>query len=560
MTLRSLADRYDVVVVGAGITGVQVAREAALRGLSVLVVDKGDVGSGTSSATTKYLHGGIRYLEQYDVAVVRESLRERRIASLAAPHLVRRTRFLLPAWSWSKPGAAKLAAGAALYDALSFDRNRDAPAGLRIGRSRWLGRDAALRAVPWLEPSDLRGAVAITEVLNVHPERLLLEYLGDAIALGADARTHTEVTGFLTTGGADSTDGGLTVVGVDLRHTLDGATRVVRAGTVVNAGGPWMGAVLARLPGRPIGPTVSPSKGVHLLTRPDPGAPIVTDAVMARARNGRHVVVSPWMGRSLIGPTDTPVAQAPDNVAADGDDVEMLLDIVNSCRASGAHLTRDDVDDVTVGIRPLVTEGGADTYTASRRHRLYDHAADGVRGLWSIAGGKWTTGRAIAEDMVDRLTSTGAGRRSPSRHRAVPAASGWADEPSEVFARIAGHRRDVALAPVVREHLARLYGTRATAVIDLVADEPRLAEPVSGRADRPDIAAQVVVAVTDEQARTLADIVDRRLVLGTLGRVTPDELERVATIAAPLLGWDDPASVAAAEFERRERRRARWTG
>jgi glycerol-3-phosphate dehydrogenase len=558
VTRPPLADRYDLVVVGAGITGVHVAREAALRHRSVLLVDKGDYGSGTSAATTKYLHGGIRYLEQYDVAVVRQSLRERRIAALSAPHLVRQTRFLLPAWSWSRPGAVKLGAGALLYDALSYDRNREAPAGLRVGRSRWLGRRATRRAVPWLEPSELRGAVAITETLNVHPERLLLEFLRDAAGLGVTARNHTEVTGFVTSpaGIGRAGDGTLVVSGVDLLDVLDGTRSQVAATTVVNAAGPWMGAVLGRLTGTGrVGPTVSPSKGVHVLTRP--GTSTSTDAVMARARNGRHVVVSPWMGRELIGPTDTPVDDPPDAVSADGDDVDALLAIVNSCRAAPARLGYDDVDDVTVGIRPLVGDGG-DTYTASRRHRLYDHAADGVRGLWSIAGGKWTTGRGVAEDLLDQLTGHTLGRRSPSRRRAVPGASGWAADPAEVFALAARHRPDAGIGARIREHLARLYGTRAAAVIDLAADDPGLAAPVSTRPGCDDIAAQVVLAVTDEDARTLSDIVDRRLILGTLGRVTLDELERVARVAGPLLGWADPGLAAAAEFERREERRARW--
>jgi len=560
VTPPPLADRYDLVVVGAGITGVHVAREAALGGFTVLLVDQGDFGSGTSSATTKYLHGGIRYLEQYDVGVVRQSLRERRIGALAAPHLVRNVRFLLPAWSWSKPGAGKLGAGAGLYDALSFDRNREAPPGLRIGHSRWLSRRATLEAVPWLEPSELRGAVAITETLNVHPERLLLEYLRDAIALGAVARNHTEVTGFVTSAGDGTAT--VTVEGVELRDRLDGTTTSVRASTVVNAAGPWMGAVLDRLVnggGRRVGPTVAPSKGVHVLTRPGaPGSAGVVDAVMARGPGGRHVVVSPWMARELIGPTDTPVDGSPDSVAADRGDVELILDTVNSCRAGSAQLTPSDVDDVTVGIRPLVTDGGADTYTASRRHRLYDHADDGIAGLWSIAGGKWTTGRATAEELVGRLA--GSPRfRSPTRRRAVPGASGWAAEPAEVFDAAARHRPDVELSAATREHLVRLYGTRAIGLIDLVADDPALGEPVSPRPDRLDIAAQVVVAVRDEDARTLADVVDRRLVLGTLGDVTAGELEQVAAVAAPLLGWPDAGRPAAAdEHARRQARRAAW--
>ncbi|CAN5390894.1 glycerol-3-phosphate dehydrogenase/oxidase [soil metagenome] len=552
--------RLDLLVIGAGITGVQIAREAAARGRSVLVVDKGDLGSGTSSATTKYLHGGIRYLEHYDVRVVRESLRERRIATLSAPHLVRQTRFLLPVWRWSTPGRAALSAGAAVYDGLAFDRNRGAPADLRIGHPRWLGRDAARRAVPWLDPCELRGAVAITDTLNVHPERLLLEFALDAVRLGAEFRTYTRVTGFDTgtdidTGTGTGDSDRLRVSGARLRDELDGRETTVRAERVVNAAGPWMGEVLATL-GRPVGPRVTPSKGVHLLTRRvDDG---VTDAVMARARNGRHVVVSPWQGRVFIGPTDTPEAVTPDEVAASSTDVDELLAIVNSCRAPEARLTTADVDDVTVGIRPLVSSPGADTYSASRRHEVYDHADEGFAGLWSVAGGKWTTGRAIAADVVDRVLGAG---RSPTARRPVPSAGDWGAEPSVLLGTAARLRPDLHLTREAAEHLSRLYGLRCGVVLDLIAADPTLGERVSSRFGCHDVLAQVVVAVRDEWARSLSDIIDRRLVLGTLGPVTADELARVAAVAAPLLGWADQGrSMAAAEHARRTARRRAWSG
>lgn len=567
MTSRRAPDaRYDVVVVGAGIVGVQIAREAACRGRSVLLVDKGDFGSGTSSATTKYLHGGIRYLEQLDVAVVRESLRERRIATLSAPHLVRQTRFLLPVWSWSHPGRWLLGAGGVLYGALAFDRNRSMPDQLRLGRPRWLGRAAVVGAVPWLDATELRGALAVTETLNVHPERLLLEYLLDAVSLGAAVRNHAAVTGFVTSA-AD--DGAVRVEGVELTDGLGSDVHRVAAGTVVNAAGPWVGDVLDRLvrpDGERRGPTVTPSKGVHVLSVPSrhPAVRRVTDAVMARGRSGRHVVISPWQGRELIGPTDTPVNVAPDDVAADPSDVSALLEIANACRVDAAHLTIADVDDVTVGIRPLVSAHGADTYSASRRHEVFDHRADGVHGLWSVAGGKWTTGRAVAEDVLDRLLDgTHRGLRShsgsPTRTRSVPGATGWAASPSDVFELASTYRRDLAIDVPVRHHLARLYGVRCTSVLDLVASDPSLGQRISVRHGRLDVGAQVVIAVGDEFARTLSDIVDRRLALGTLGRVERTELERVASIAAPLLGWpDEGRPVAAAEHERRERRRAAW--
>lgn len=554
--LGALARHYDLIVVGGGITGVFVAAEAAGRGLSVLLLDKGDFGSGTSSATTKYLHGGIRYLEQYQFAVVRESLRERRILSLAAPHLVARTRFLMPAWKWTKPGALLLGAGVLTYDLLSYDRNRHAPDSLRIPHPQWLSKRKLLAAVPWLDPEDLLGAFGYHDVMNIHPERLLLAFLGNAVAAGAVALNHLEVTGFVraANGGPD-----IVVEGVELLDGLTGERYEARGTVVVNAGGPWVDVVL-RQAGRPLGVKVQRSKGVHLLTRPLGGR----DAVLARTRSGRHVIVSPWQNRSWIGPTDTEVSDDPDDVRTVSSDVELILETVNSAIGpSSSRLTPADVQSTSVGIRPLVVAEGADSYTASRRHELYDHGPAGVHHLWSIAGGKWTTGRATAEEVVDQLLERSALRDRPTRRfdsRRVLAhgSYAWAADAEPYLSQAARTRPELALAPEVRLHLARLYGTDHERLLDLVALDPALGRRISDRGDRYDIAAQVVYAVTEESARTLADIVDRRLVLGTLGTVTDDELRTVAQVAAPLLGWD-VESVVEAESSRRAARAALWS-
>ena len=420
--------------------------------------------------------------------------------------------------------------------------------------------------MPWLDAVDLLGALVVSEMLNVHPERLLLEYLLDAVGLGVDARNYSGVSGFVT---ASRDDGTVEVQGVELTDTLGrhGPTRRGRRGRQRGRSVDGRSARPARRSSTvgASGRSVKPSKGVHLLTTEStqPTVRGVTSAVLARSRSGRHVVVSPWQGREMIGPTDTPVVLPPDEVMADGSDVAELLDTVNSCRVPDAQLGIDDIDDVTVGIRPLVSGPDADTYSASRRHDLYDHGIDGVHGLWSVTGGKWTTGRAIAEDAVDRVFGppAGGGRfsGSPTRVRPIPGAASWAGDPAEVFALGATYRSDVAVDPQVREHLARLYGTRCTTVIDLVASDAELGRRIAERPGRLDIAAQVVVAVRDELALTLADIVDRRLVLGTLGQVEPAELQRVARIAAPLLGWPDGGrQVADTEHARRQRRRAAW--
>lgn len=558
-----LDDEYDLVVVGGGITGVFVAREAAGHGLRVLLVEKGDFGHGTSSATSKLIHGGIRYLETYEFRVVRESLRERRVLALSAPHLVSQRRFLMPAWRWSEPPTALIGAGVALYTALGYDRNRDMPASMRIPTPRWVPRRRLLREVPWLDSDQLQGAFAYHDTFNVHPERLLLGFLKSAIALGARAVNHAEVVGFVFDG--DPAVGPAAVGGVEVLDVLSGRRHRVRSRVVVNAAGPWMDLVL-RGAGRPLGVRVNRSKGVHLLTRPVAGVAGVTDTVFARGRSGRHVIVSPWQGYSFIGPTDTAIDDSPDSVRADRDDVELILSTVNETIATGfPKLTEDDIEATTVGVRPLIVDESKDSYTTSRRHELYDHAPAGIANLFSIGGGKWTTGRALGEETIRAIVRTPAlaGVATvpfESARTAAGGAFGWAEDPAPYLEAVRRSRPNLPLDAATRIHLARLYGTEHERVLDLVERDPRLAARVSDRAGRLDIVAQAVFAVTDEAARTLADVIDRRLVLGTLGRVERSEVERVALAVAPLLGWTVEQSAAAVEADlaRRSVLEHRW--
>ncbi len=571
-----LNEPFDLAVIGGGITGIQVAREAAGRGLRTVLLERNDFGAGTSAATSKLIHGGIRYLENRQFQVVRESLRERRILALGAPHLVEQRRFVMPAWRWSTPPTALLGAGVGLYSLLGFDSNRSAPDSLRIPLPRWLSRRQVLSAVPWIDPDGLQGGFAYHDTLNVHPERLLLAYARSAAADGAQLFNHMEVTGFIRD---DST-----VRGVTARDGLTGISYEVSAAAVVNAAGPWLDLVL-----RPSGVVTKMSllrsKGVHLLTPPVGGHSQVTDTVFARTRNGRHVIVTPWQHMSFIGPTDTAMAQHPDDLAASPEDVEQILGTVNDTMAPNARRMRaDDVIDTTVGIRPLLVpdagdpegddpdsqEVAADTYTASRGHEIYDHSSHGAENLWSIGGGKWTTGRATAVAMVDRLLASpalGAAQRllmSDSGFRSdrapVWGAFDWAKDAEPYLREAVQIGAELGIDPAVRLHLARLYGTDYHRIFDLVRDRPDLAARVSMRAGRHDIGAQVVHGIDAEGARTLADLLDRRLVIGTLGPVLTEEIRAVALVAGPLWGWDAARidHEAVREDERRRVRRMTW--
>lgn len=569
------SQQFDLAIIGGGITGISLAREAAGRGLRTVLLEAADFGSGTSAATTKYIHGGIRYLEQYDVGVVRESLRERRILALGAPHLVEQTRFIMPAWRWSKPPTALIGAGVLLYDFLAFDRNRHAPSSLRIPHPRWMSRRKLLAAVPWLDAAGLQGAFAYHDTLNVHPERLLLAYAKSAVAAGAVLLNHVQVDGFIfeePDTGMNRDRSRLTVSGVRVTDRLSHRTGEIRATVVVNAAGPWIDRVLGILE-RSTGVGVERSKGVHVLTRPLGGVGRVNDAVFARARSGRHVIVSPWQGRSFIGPTDTPIDGNDSSVAVDPDDVALILDTVNSTMSDvETPLTVDDVELTTVGVRPLIrTDRPVDetdshtpksTYSASRAHEFYHHSERGIDNLWTIGGGKWTTARATAEQMVDKLLRHelhGASARSTSTRRAAVAGSfAWAEDAEPYLLDVVNGLSRRSIPGPVAEHVARLYGTEWRLLADLVETDSALAERISSSSK--DIAAQVVFAVTHESAYTLSDIVDRRLVLGTVGGVTIADLRRVAAIAGPLWGWDGQQidQEVQREFNRRSVIEAHW--
>lgn len=530
---------YDLAVIGGGISGVQVARHAAGHGLRTILVEREDYGSGTSAATTKAIHGGLRYLEQHDFGVVAESLKERRYLGIAAPHLVQPRSFLLTAYEWSDPRAPVLGAGVALYETMAANRNVGVPRDIRSRRFRWVNRKELLARVPWLEPRELVGAWRHDDTLNLHPERLLLAILGAALADGATAVNHAEVTRVLRAPSGR-------VHGVRVRDRLNGRDHEIRAKVTVNAAGPWVESALGELAGR-VGVKVRQSKGVHLLTR-DLGN---REGVYIRGRNGHHFMVNPWEGRTLIGPTDTPINGSADDAETTREDIELLLETFDSVAAE--PLDRSAIEATLVGVRPLVM-GGADTYTSSRRFEIRNHREAGVPGLFTLTGGKWTTGRAMGEKVLAQVLREEAEHLPPTRafdSRQLPVAGAFGnfDTLAEAFASALHRGADLGLAERNRMHLARLYGTGQEAVLHLVRQDPGLGREISPANGCRDILAQVVHGVSQEGARTLRDVVDRRLTLGTLGPVSETALRLVAETMTPLLGWGpEQAAAEVAEY------------
>jgi glycerol-3-phosphate dehydrogenase len=503
-------DGYDLIVIGAGVNGAGIARDAALRGLRVCLVEAEDIGAGTSATSSRLIHGGIRYLEHGEVRLVRESLRERELLLRNAPHLVRPFPLLIPFYEHNRRRPMTLRAGMLAYDVLSADKTTPWHRLIgRRGRRRWPG----LAAEGW------QGGALYHDAQATYAERLAVENALAALETGADVRTHTEVVGVVRDGHR--------VTGVRGR-TADGAEVVLTAPVVINAGGPWVDAVLRAcgVDARLIGGT----KGSHLVVDPFPGAP-GTGVHYEAQSDHRAVLVLPWAGRYLIGSTDLYYEGDPGAVTCSDEEVRYLLDETDRL-IPGAGLAPDDVLYSYCGVRPLPYTPAASEAEVSRDHQFIDHGPDHV-GLISVVGGKLTTYRALAEHAVDLVTKRlGSRRRCVTRHLPLPGAR-CADWPA-LARRIRERSRWSARTT---DHLLAVYGVRALDVLALAAADPRLAKVLPGE-DEP-LAAEFVHALTSERAATLTDALHRRTMVGLDGSVGLDTAAAAAEVCAEVLGWPD---------------------
>lgn len=499
---------HDALVVGGGIIGAGIARDLARRGCSVALVERADLASGTSSRPTRLIHGGLRYLEMFDFALVRADMREREILLRAAPHLVRPLPFLIPLYDESFLFRQKLRIGMRLYDALSFDKS--------LPKRRWLSAAEVADAEPNIRREGLRGAWRFYDAQVSFVERLVVENALAAAADGAIVVTHAPAVRFIRDGDR--------VTGAVVRDELDGSEHEARARIVVNATGPWLDRAGAEL--RPGGrPLLRLTKGTHVVM---PQATAQAHVLYARS-DGRLFFVIPWAGQTLIGTTDTDYTGDPAEAAASESDVHYLVSEAHRAFPAAGF---DRVNYTYAGVRALVREDGVKEGDVSRKHGIYDHLRkDGIAGMVSVVGGKITGYRLIAEELADHVTRTlGTHARGTTADTPLPGAG--AD-----LGAIASRAAALGVAPSGAEHLAALYGARAEAVLDLVGSDRSLAATLC--AHSRDIAAQLVHAVREEWAITLGDVLLRRITLGLGPCQGLHCLDEVARIVGEALGWSD---------------------
>jgi len=515
-TLESMQTQpVDLLVIGGGITGAGIARDAALRGLRVGLVDASDFGSGTSSRSSRLIHGGLRYLEQFEFGLVLEATRERRVLLQTAPHLVRPLRFLFPIYRGGRVAPAKLRAGMWLYDLLAAFRTTHV--------HRWLSPKRALDAEPGLRDRDLRGAGLYWDA-QTDDARLVLATLRGAALAGALVANYAAVTSFVRAEGRS--------VGAVIRDTISGEERIVRALTIVNATGPWCDRI-RHLDAPNVPPLVRTSKGAHAIVRRDRLG--LHDAIaFISPIDGRLMFVLPWNDLAYIGTTETEENVEPENVRATGDDVIYLLRSANAIFPR-ARLAPSDVIATWASLRPLLAaDPGVPAGSVSREHRIVESPS----GLITIAGGKLTTYRVMGRDVVDLVVQ----RLRQLDGRAAPPRAATQSQPlpgGEIAALdvMMQSVRMKEVSPVTARHLVDSYGTESAAILNLVTKNKVLGGPlVAGRAE---IRAEVVYAVEREMAMRLTDVLIRRM---HLFYEDPQHgagvAANVARKMAELLGWD----------------------
>ena len=529
MASDTSSSRLDLIVIGAGINGAGIARDAALRGLRVLLLDKGDIASGTTSWSTRLIHGGLRYLEHGEIGLVRESLRERERLLHIAPHLVRPLPVLLPIYRGDRRGQLLIRAGMAAYDVLS--RGKSLPS------HRMLDRAAALRRAPGLAEHGLLGAALYHDAQVEYAERLALENALDAKDHGAVVGAYHQVDEILSRDGR--------VTGVAGRDVLTGEPFQFEAPVVVNVAGPWVDEVLAGTQGGERPRLIGGSKGSHIVVDPFPNAP--RDALYAEAReDGRPFFIIPWNDLYLIGTTDTRYDGDLDRVMAEEWEIDLLLAETNRI-IPDANLTRENVRYSYAGVRPLPYVPGESEGSVTRRHIVRDHAvSSGPRGMISIVGGKLTTYRELAEQTVDLILRKLGRAAVRSRTGEMPLPGGKSDLPWAEFA--ASFVRESGLPRQSAEHLLRVYGTRAPEVL-ATAETPELREvfdPLTGA-----IAAEAPWAFRQEGARTLGDVIARRTMTGLGPNAGIGADAAAAQVARDTLGWDAARADAEVDAYRR---------
>ena len=515
--------KYDLLIIGGGITGACVAHDAVLRGLSVALVEMRDFGWATSSATSKLIHGGLRYLKNMEFGLVRESLRERRTLEIIAPHLVYPFPFLIPTYKETSNSRLVIFPGMILYDILSYDKGNMEDPGRKVPHFELLTRNQVLEKEPTTNPTDLTGGAIYYDCQMYSPERLTLSFILSAAKNGAHVANYAKVEQLIIEENE--------VKGARVKDMLTNETIDIQASITVNVSGPWADFIAGLALNDPKTKVIR-SEGIHLITSPM----IKSHALVYRTTTGRHFFIIPWRGKSLIGTTDTKYDGSPDEYGVSQENVEAFIEEINDTHTS-ANLTIEDIDYTYGGLRPIVeeeTEVETDVYDKSRKYEIYDHEQeDKLKGFVTVIGGKYTTSRSLADELVNQVFEKLDRPKKDCITDVVPVVGGNIRNWEGILAE-AGIRYE-NLPENVLMNLLHSYGSRYEQVLDLAKENETLGETICEGADA--IKAQIVFGARYEMAMSLEDIVNRRTNILLVSKLSKEGILEIAKIFGKEKGW-----------------------
>ncbi len=514
--------RYDLLILGGGVTGAAILWDASLRGLKCLLLEKEDYAHATSSATSKMAHGGLRYLKMLDFSLVRESLRERRILQEIAPHQVTPLSFLLPTYKdWGRSRVFFWSA-MALYEALSYDKADLADPDQRLKSFFSLNSAQVLEQAPILPPKNLTGGFVYQDCQMHDPERIVWSLIRGAKEQGAEAHNYLEATALRYQGRR--------VVGVEAKDRLSEKTYHFTAQAVINASGPWSDQIAGWLQNKPTHHLMR-SKGIHILVDRLPHQ----EAIALFTKKGRHLFILPWQGMTLFGTTDEAFLGGPDELTLDEGDLTRFLAVINEALPA-LRLTLKDIRHFYAGIRPMTasqTQEATNSYQVSRKHELIHHATEGYPGFYSATGGKFTTSRGLAEECIDLVAQQEGWNLPPCKTASTPL---WGGD----IGNLARFTQSLAeacpnLPPLWVQGLARRQGSKAREIAEQAMEKKSLQQKIGLNLLR----AEVEFILEEEQVWHLSDLLFRRLGLGNLGDPGSSFLFHLAHIAGQKWGWDE---------------------
>lgn len=526
---------YDVLIIGGGIYGAWAAWDAALRGLSVALVDKGDFGSATSSNTMKIIHGGLRYLQHANFHRMRQSIRERMVLMKIAPHLVHSLPFLMPTYGHFMKGKEIMSFALTMNDLVGFDRNQLEDPEKYLPRGRVISKDECIRLFPGVKEKGLTGGAIWYDCQIYNSERMILSILRSAENAGAALANYVEVTGFLKYESR--------VMGVKARDVLGKDDLDIRAKVVVNTSGPWVSEILHLLNGNYKNPRILLSKAMNIVVNRQ----LITKYAVGVSspfefKNGDRVVnkgfrllfITPWREYSLIGTAYLPYGDNPDNLRITEKNIQDFIDDANKAYPA-ASLKKEDVSFFHGGLLPMDSSSRGDVIL-TKQYQIWDHAkVDGIEGLISVVGVKYTTARAVVEKAIDLLSQKLGKKTARCSTKVTPVHGGYIERFSDFLAQET-EKSEWQLDTEVIRHLVYNYGSEYPGVLKYINNDSDWKQTI----DRSShvIKAEVVYGIREEMAQKLTDIVFRRTELGTAGNPGETALNACAAIMAKELNWD----------------------